>query len=232
MKLLLALILVIVNGYFIDANRLFVNFIGTYNSESCSESPIGTGFSIALGQCVQIQGIVSIITNNTSPEATNWLATLGGDGDSFTLKEFDSNDKLCTQDPINTVKYNRFDTCTLQPAFLTSNSSLLANGGGSPVYSKLTLSQNAPSFAPNSVIVGSFNSNNTVCDYTNQNYGISYSTGTVIYNENGVSIFVACDQVNQSVLFKCQDNECSETFTDTNCQIPPNDIQIYCNSNN
>ncbi|KAN0036895.1 hypothetical protein ACTFIV_002215 [Dictyostelium citrinum] len=234
MKLLFGLILLIVNCYLINANKLFVNFIGTYNSYTCSESPIGTGFSMALGQCVQMQGIVSYVSSSTA-EPTNWLATLGGDGNSFTLKQFHSSDKLCTENPINTIKYNKFDTCIAQPSFLTPNNSLLANqnknGGESQLYTKLTLSQNAPSYAPNSVIIGRYDTNDTVCNYNNQKYGISYSTGSLIYNENGVSVFVVCDQSNQSILFQCQNDQCIQSFTDTSCVDSPNDLQIYCNSN-
>ncbi|KAN0003901.1 hypothetical protein ACTFIZ_010069 [Dictyostelium cf. discoideum] len=228
MKLLFGLILLIVNCYFINANKLFVNFIGTYNSESCSESPIGTGFSMALGQCIQMQGIVSFVSSS-SPEATIWMATLGGDGNSFTLKQYHSSDKLCTEEPINTVKYNKFDTCVQQPAFLTSNNSLLATNN--LVYSKLTLSQNAPSYSPNSVIIARYNTSDSVCNYNNQKYGISYSTGSVIYNENGISVYVVCDQSNQSIFFHCQSDQCVQSFTDTKCEMPPNDLQIYCNSN-
>ncbi|KAM9966273.1 hypothetical protein ACTFIR_006478 [Dictyostelium discoideum] len=234
MKLLFGLILLFVNYcYLINANKLFVNFVGTYNTDSCSESPIGTGFSMALGQCVQMQGIFSYVTN--SPEATIWMATLGGDGNSFTLKQFHGSDKLCTEDPINTVKYNKFDTCVQQPSFLTSNNSLLANNNNNNynnnnlVYSKLTLSQNAPSYAPNSIIIARYNSSDSVCNFNNQKYGISYSAGSVIYNENGVSVYVVCDQSNQSILFHCQNDQCVQSFTDTACDMSPNDLQIYCN---
>ncbi|KAM9966274.1 hypothetical protein ACTFIR_006479 [Dictyostelium discoideum] len=229
MKLLLTLILIIVNYCcFINANKLFVNFVGSYSSNTCDGNPSGIGFSLAVGQCLSISGILSYVINDMPP-TTNVVISMGGDGNSFTLKQYDNQDQFCKQDAINTLQFDNFDTCVEQPAFINVNNSLLAD---TPVvYSKLTLSQNVPTYAPDSVIIGQYNTNTNVCTYNDQQYGISYTSGTVIYDENGVSIHVLCNEVNQSMMFKCKESKCGETFIDTYCQMS-GDVQIYCNSNN
>ncbi|KAK5577731.1 hypothetical protein RB653_002678 [Dictyostelium firmibasis] len=222
MKLLLALILVIVNCCFINANKLFINFQGSYSSNTCEGSGAGIGFALTVGQCMPMEGVLSYVINDL-PQTTNWLATLGSDGNSFTLKEYQSDDQFCKQAPISTLQFDQFDTCVQQPAFLNVNNSLLAD---TLVYSKLSLSQNSPSYGPDSIIFGQYNTNSNVCTYNNQQFGVSYTSGTVLYDVNGVTIHVSCNQADQSMMFKCKDGKCGENFIDTYCQMS-GDVQIY-----